>query len=109
MEATRVDDPIERFVLELLNTGSMLTQLVRNLVDVPPLDAYLGEEPVTVVVEMLCGTIATALDSVDPREVRRATELIDLARTRALEHSQLVRALSRRMNGGDGRAGRIYG
>ena len=61
-----------------------------------------GEEPAAVVVEMLCGTIATALASVDPQEVRHATELIDLSGDRVLEHLRLACALSRRIHGGDG-------
>jgi hypothetical protein len=99
----------ERFVLELLRTGSMLSELVSNLTAVLPADAYPGEEPRAVVIEMLCGTIATALVSADRRDVQRATELIDLAGTRALEHLRLACDLSRRIHGDDGGAGRIYG
>jgi hypothetical protein len=78
MDVSRVDHHIERFVLELLRTGSMLSGLLGNLVDALPVDAYPGEEPAAVVFEMLCGTIATALDSVDLCDVDRATELIDV-------------------------------
>jgi hypothetical protein len=103
------NDHIEQFVLELLRTGLMLCDLVSDLIESLPPDAYPGEEPGAVVIEMLSGTIATALGSADPREVRRATELIDQAAARTLEHLQLACALSRRMHGGGGDTGRTYG
>jgi hypothetical protein len=96
-------------VLELLRTGWMLRELVSELSDALPVDAYPGEEPGAVVIEMLCGTIATALESADPRDVRRATELIDQARGRTLEHLQVDRELSRRIDSDGRRAGRGYG
>lgn len=109
MQRGREDDHICRCVLELLRTGSMLSDLVWNLVEALPDDAYPGEEPAAVVLEMLCGTIATSLTSVDPRDVRRATELIDCARARALEHLELACDLSRRIHGDDAGVGRTYG
>jgi hypothetical protein len=39
--------------------------------------------------------------SVDPHEVQRATELIELASSRTLEHLRLARDLSRRIRGDD--------
>jgi hypothetical protein len=101
---------IEHFVLKLLCTGYVLAELVADLVDELPADAFPGEEPTAVVVEMLCGTIATALVSVDPHDVRRATELIEVAAARTREHLQLACDLSRRIDGDDdGRSGRTYG
>jgi hypothetical protein len=92
-----------------MGAGSMLSELVSNLVEALPVDAYPEEKPEAVVVEMLCGTIGTALASVDPREIQRATQLIDLAETRVLEHLKLARDLSRRMQGGEDGPGRTYG
>src|ERR1700747_2274062 len=92
------EDQIERFVIELLSTGSMLLGLIRDLTDALPPDAYPGEEPHEVVVEMVYGSIATALGAVDPEEVQVATRLIDVAGTQVIEHRQLARELSRRMN-----------
>ena len=104
-----VEDHIERFALELVCTGVMLGELVSNLSEALPSDAYPGEEPRAVVLEMLCGTIGTALGSVDPHEVQRATALIDLAAARTLEHLRLVRDLSQRIHDEDGGVGRTYG
>lgn len=111
---TAVDIPgvkpdITEFVLGLLRTGFMLSELASNLTDALPADAYPGEDPAAVVLEMICGTIATALDTADPRGLRHATELIELASARTREHLQLARAMSRRIHGSDGSQGRSYG
>ena len=99
MEKSPGERVVERFVRELLRTGSMLNGLVADLVDTLPVDAYPEEEPAAVVVEMMCGTVATALRSTDPRDVRRATELMELAGARVIEHLRLACALSPHIHG----------
>jgi hypothetical protein len=59
MGSQPTEDHIERFVVELLCTGAMLGGLVSDLSAALPTDAYPGEEPRAVVIEMLCGTIGT--------------------------------------------------
>jgi hypothetical protein len=103
------EDHIQQFVLELMSTGSMLVGLVRDLADGLPADAYPREEPTAVVLEMMCGTIATAIGAMDPEAVRSATNLIDLAGAQVLEHLQLAYELSRRGEGDDRGLGRTYG
>jgi hypothetical protein len=109
MDVPYIDEDIARFVVELINTGAMLRGVAEDLEDGLPDDAYPGEDPRAVVLEMVCGTISTALGSVDPRELRRATELMDLAGRRTFEHLELALAMSRRMHGADGEVGRAYG
>jgi hypothetical protein len=109
MDVPYVDEDIARFVVELINTGAMLRGVAEDLEDALPEDAYPGEEPRAVVLEIPCGTISTAVGSVDPRELRRATELIDRAGERTLEHLQLASEMSRRIHGVHGRLGRSYG
>jgi hypothetical protein len=109
MDIPRIDRDIAMFVVELVNTGAMLRQVASDLEDALPDDAYPGEEPRAVVLEMLCGTISTALGSVDPSEVRRATEMIARAGERTREHLELALAMSRRIHGADGGVGRTYG
>jgi hypothetical protein len=46
---------------------------------------------------------------VDPDTLREATELIEVANARMLEHLQLTRAMSARMRGTDEGRGRTYG
>jgi len=109
MDIPGVEPHISEFVLKLLGAGVWLSELAADLVEALPEDAYPGEEPGLVVLEMLCGTVATALGSADPRDLKRATELIELARDRTVEHLRLTLEMSRRMEGGDGRWGRTYG
>jgi hypothetical protein len=109
MDVPYIDEDVARFVVELINTGAMLRQVAEDLEDALPDDAYPGEAPRAVVLEMLCGTISTAVGSVDRRELRRATELIDRAGARTLEHLKLASEMSRRIHGDDGRLGRTYG
>ena len=59
MESTNTQDAIDDFVLELLRTGNMLTGLAVDLVEGLPDEAYPGEEPAAVVMEMITGTIRT--------------------------------------------------
>lgn len=104
-------DHIDQFVFELLRTGAMLSEVAAGLIETLPEDAYPGEDPGAVVMEMMCGTIRTALGEVDPAEVRRATELIDQAAARTVEHLRLAWALSHRFHDdetGNG-LGRAYG
>jgi hypothetical protein len=109
MEIPHARQGIDDFVHALLRTGYMLSGLAVDLVDALPADAYPGENSAAVVLEMICGTIATALESANPRAVRQATELIELASTRTVEHLRLTYAMSRRMRGADGARGRTYG
>lgn len=104
-----VESQVERFVHTLLITGAWLDELVTGLSAELPHGSYPGEEPWDVVLEMLCGTIGTALQSAEPGEVELATELIDLAASRVEEHLRLASELCHRMHEpGDGDR-RTYG
>jgi hypothetical protein len=109
MDIPGVEPHISEFVLKLVGTGIWLSELAADLVEALPEDAYPGEDSGAVILEMLCGTAATVLGSVDPRDLERATELIELARDRTVEHLQLTLEMSRRTNGGEDRRGRTYG
>jgi hypothetical protein len=85
------ESQVERFVRVLLLTGAWLDEVVSGLSAELPTGSYPGEEPLAVVLEMLCGTIGTALQPVEPRDLRLATELIDLAGWRVEEHLRLAR------------------
>jgi hypothetical protein len=104
----RPGSQLERFVHTLMITGGWLMELMSGLSVELPRERYPGEDPRAVVFEMLCGTIDTALQSAESRDLERATELIDLAASRVEEHLRLVCELSGRMDDADG-AGRTYG
>jgi hypothetical protein len=92
------ESPLERFVHTLMITGGWLMELMSGLSVELPKESYPGEDPWAVVFEMLCGTIGTALQSAEPRDLERATELIDLAASRVEEHLRLACELSGRMH-----------
>jgi hypothetical protein len=96
-------DSIGEFTLELIRTGSMLFGVAADLADELPADSYPGEEPGAVVIEMMTGTIRTALSEIDEQMLEEATDLMVLARERVLEHLQLALELSRRHERGTGR------
>jgi hypothetical protein len=89
---------LERFVHTLMITGGWLMELVSGLSVELPKETCPGEDPWAVVFEMLCGSIGTALQSAEPRDLQRATELIDLAASRVEEHLRLTCELSDRMH-----------
>jgi hypothetical protein len=109
VDVPRGNDQIQAFVFALLGTGSVLSEIVATLAEDLPADSYPGEKPIAVVIEMLCGTIATALSSADPSDVRRATELMDLAAERTLEDLRLARGLFQRIRDDAGSVGPNYG
>lgn len=109
MENIDPDDPVAEFTLELLRGGLMLSGLAADLAEALPEDAYPGEEPGTVVMEMITGTIRTAVDSADTRDLERATTLIAEACDRVIEHLKLALELSQRMHAGPDGKGRRYG
>ena len=110
MGSTESEDHAAEFTKELLRAGDILYGLATDLVEAVPQDAYPGEAPAEVVVEMMVGTIRTFLDGVDPGEVRRASDLMSGACDRLLEHLKLALELSRRVHRrGGGVRGPAYG
>jgi hypothetical protein len=103
------ESQLERFVHALMITGGWLMELMSGLSVELPKESYPDEDPWAVVFEMLCGTIDTALQSAEPRELQRATELIDLAAARVEEHLRLACKLSGRMDGRGTEDRRTYG
>jgi hypothetical protein len=107
MESTDTQDHIDEFVLSLIRTGLLLTDVAADLAESLPPDAYPGEDPGAVVIEMMSGTIRTVLETVDPDLVAEAASLMDLALDQVQEHLQLALCLSKRMH--SGAPGRGYG
>lgn len=99
MEPIHTENHVEQFVLELLRTGAMICQLVENLVEALPDDAYPGEDKGSVVVEMIRGSIGMALAPLDEADVLRCTVVMQLASDGLIEHLKLACELSRRIHG----------
>lgn len=102
MGSANTHDAIDGFALELLRTGEMLAGLAVDLVETLPAGAYPGEKPAAVVMEMITGSIRTALVEADQSDVQRAVELMREAADRVIEHLGLALALRRRMEGAGG-------
>jgi hypothetical protein len=94
MSTYQPKDPIDAFGIELLRTGVMVSGVAAEVIEALPPDAYPGEEPGDVVIEMMTGTIRTALIQAHESDVERATQLIMLARDRVIEHLELARKLA---------------
>ncbi len=102
MDIVQPEDPVATFTLELLRAGLMLTGLASDLIEALAPEDYPGERPGEVVLEMITGTISTAMTDIDEDTIAHATGLIVAARERVLEHLRLALELSRRGVGGAG-------
>lgn len=89
-------DEIREFVETVLRTGFMLTDLLGNLVDALPEDAFPGESPAGVLVEMLTGSIRPVADAAGPHAVRDATALLGAMGDRTLMDLRAAAELARR-------------
>jgi hypothetical protein len=108
MEHSCGNEAVDRFAMVVLRTSWMICELVENLVEGLRGDAFPGESKGSAVIEMLLGSMATALESGDSTEIERAADLIELTTDRVIEHLRLAHQLSRRMHGEDG-VSRNYG
>jgi len=104
MPVAQPSDQVQRFAEELLRTGLTFIDVTSELIEGLPPEHFPGEDPGAVVVEMLTGTISTALADTDEAEVVRATELIAAARERVYEHLRLALELSKHIRRPPGRA-----
>jgi hypothetical protein len=81
---------VRGFVEQLLRTGLMLAHLIDDLLEALPDDAYPGEEPGEVLLDMLCGTITPVLVAAGPRELDSAHALIGAVGDRTLADLRLA-------------------
>jgi hypothetical protein len=88
MRPERATDHIWDFVEELLRTGIMLSDLLANLLESIPEDAFPGESNGDVVLEMLIGTIRPVARAAGRESVLSATALIVDSRARTLKDLQ---------------------
>ncbi|MDQ6805391.1 MAG: hypothetical protein M3065_10605 [Actinomycetota bacterium] len=96
------------FVTEILRTGLVFTDLVCDLSESLPEDAYRGEPNTAVVIEMLIGTLRPVTDGAGEGSVRSAIALLTAARARARADLERAVELARRRECG-GRRGRRPG
>ncbi len=97
MELTEMQDHIDLFVRSLIRTGLLLTDVAAELAESLPSAACPGEEPAAVVLGMVCGSIRSVLETVEPELIEASAELMEMAIDRVEEHLRLALELGRRM------------
>jgi hypothetical protein len=102
MDIDQTHDYATTFSLELLRASTILCGLAGDLVDAIGPEDYPGERPEAVVLEMITGTISSALATTGADAIAQATQLIVDARERVIEHLELALELSRRGRGAMG-------
>jgi hypothetical protein len=100
MTPNLTQDQNDRFVVSLLSAGVTLQELIGNLADALPPDAYEGEEHEIVVIQMLAGSIYSAIQHDEPHVAECAISMIERAVDRITEHLEMALALRRRMDSG---------
>jgi hypothetical protein len=76
---------VRAFVEETLRTGLMLADLLSGILDDLPDDAFPGEKPAEVLIDMVTGTVLPAASAAGPATVRQATELLGAVSERVME------------------------
>jgi hypothetical protein len=79
---------VEELLLTAFSIGGVLTSLLENL----PEDAFPGEDPVVVLIEMITGSSRPAVEAAEESDCRIAIALIGAVRDRVLDD---LRAASR--------------
>ena len=81
-------DAARGFVEEVLRTGLMLSNMIAELLEDLPDDAFPGESPADVLVQMLTGSVRPALEAAGERTLEEATALLGAMSDRALADLQ---------------------
>jgi hypothetical protein len=84
-------DEVRALVEELLRTGLMFTDVLSGLLDDMPDDAFPGENPAEVLIEMLTGSVRPVAEAVGAETVSAALALVGAMADRTV--SDLRRAL----------------
>lgn len=85
---------------QILVTGVMLADLVVDLVEGLPDDAFPGEDPAEVLVEMLAGTAVPAVGAAGVEAVDRTIDLLAAVGDRILADLRTVAELAREREDG---------
>jgi hypothetical protein len=100
METTQT--PARDFVWEMFRIGFALTELASSLVEMLPEDAYPGEEPGEVVLDMMTGTIQPVVDAAGPEVARQTISLMGAAYDRVMADMERALELTRERDAGHG-------
>ena len=89
-------DPAHAFVVELLRTGLMLTDLMADLLASVPAGAFPGEDSGDVLVGMLAGSIRPAVLAAGPTTVMAASALLGAGGDRVVDDLEAAAEVARR-------------
>jgi len=92
--ALALDDTYD-LVEEVLRTGLMLADLLEDLLDALPADAYPGERPAEVLLEMVAGSVHPAAAALGTDVVRQATALVGALGDRVIADLKAASELQR--------------
>jgi hypothetical protein len=104
MQPTATGDYARDFVEEVLRTGSMLLDLLDDLIESVPEDAFPGESMIEVVLDMLTETVSPAAKTAGEASVRGAVALLADCSSCALTDLERAAERARRR---ECRAGRV--
>jgi hypothetical protein len=88
-------DDVYDLVEEVLRTGLMLADLLDDLLDALPADAYPGERPGEVLLEMVAGSVHPAAAALGTDAVRQATALVGALGDRVIADLKAAAELQR--------------
>lgn len=92
------EDFVHDYVEEVVRAGLMLSELLADLIEGVPEDAYPGEAPGAVVFGMLVGTIRPTAEAAGEQTVREATALLAASCERTLADLRRAAKLARRLD-----------
>jgi hypothetical protein len=84
------------FIDEVVRTGLMLTDMLSNLLEALPEDAFPGEEPADVLLGMLAGSIHPVTVAAGRQTVESAMALLGAVSDKAREDLRAAAELARR-------------
>lgn len=87
-------DPAHAFVVEVLRTGLMLSDVLAGLLESTPPDAFGDEDAGDVLVEMLAGTVRPAVVAAGAPTVEACTALLGALGDRTLRDLERAAALA---------------
>ena len=94
------DEFVEAFVWQVIRTGFMIQELLCNLLEDLPEDAFPGEDTGHVLVEMLTGAIRPVAERAGEPLVRQATRLLNASGETVIEDLRAALALRIAMDRG---------
>lgn len=93
------NDLARSLVEEILRTGLSLFDTVSSLLEDLPEDAFPGEDPAAVLIEMVAGSSRSAIDAAGDAGCRTAIDLLEGVREAILRDLRAALELKRREEG----------